>query len=128
MTLSILILGLISFAIAWLATLTMKQLAPRLGFVDRPGGRKIHANPKPLGGGVAIFWAFALPLLAGLAFVHFGHPPPYGRARIPQLDAYWSGMRERTPIAVGMLLAALVMHIMGLIDDRKSLGPYSKLL
>ena len=31
----------------------MKRIAPRLGFVDKPGGRKIHSNPKPLGGGVA---------------------------------------------------------------------------
>ena len=126
--LAVLGLAVVSFAIAWLATFEMKRLSPRIGFVDRPGGRKIHANPRPLGGGVAIFWGFALPMVAGLVFVNLGHPPHALQQRIPHLDDYWSGMRERTPMALGMLLAALVMHVMGLIDDRKALGPYSKLL
>src|SRR5437660_10513750 len=66
------IVGLIflSFAISWVLTFAMIRIAPRVGFVDKPGGRKIHANPKPLGGGVAIFWGFALPVLAGLAYIH----------------------------------------------------------
>lgn len=121
-------LALLSLAISWFGTLAMKHIAARLGFVDRPGGRKIHANPKPLGGGVAVFWAFALPVLVGLAVVHWGHPPHALAARVPHLSDYWSGMRDRTPMALGMLLAALVMHVMGLLDDRKALGPYSKLL
>jgi UDP-GlcNAc:undecaprenyl-phosphate GlcNAc-1-phosphate transferase len=106
----------------------MKRVAPRIGFVDRPGGRKIHGQPKPLGGGVAIFWAFMLPMLTGLAFVHFGHPPASLQGRVPHLNDYWSGMRQRTPLALGMLLAAAVMHLMGLLDDRKAMGPYSKLI
>src|SRR5579884_4252303 len=128
LTSSILLLALASFVISWLCTVVMKRLAPRIGFVDKPGGRKIHANPKPLGGGVAIFLAFAVPMLVGLAVVELGHPPASLRAHVRDLDAYWSGMRERTPMALGMLLAALVMHVMGLIDDRKALGPYSKLV
>jgi len=48
----------------------MRVVAPWMGFVDKPGGRKIHVNPKLLGGGVAIFWSLALPILAGLAYVH----------------------------------------------------------
>lgn len=128
MILPILSLAVLSFAISWFGTLTMKHVSPRIGFVDKPGGRKIHANAKPLGGGVAIFWAFALPMLAGLAVVHWGHPPASLQARVPNLPAYWSGMRERTPLALGVLLAAAIMHGMGLIDDRKAMGPYSKLL
>ena len=128
MILPILSLGLLSFVISWLGTLTMKHIAPRLGFVDRPGGRKIHGQPKPLGGGVAIFWAFALPMLVGLALVNWGHPPASLAGRIAHLDDYWSGMRQRTPMALGMLLAAAIMHLMGLMDDRKAMGPYSKLV
>src|SRR5438093_12591617 len=114
------ILGLIvlSFAISWILTFAMKRIAPRLGLVDKPGGRKIHANPKPLGGGVAIFLAFALPMLVGLAVVHWGHPPASLQSRIPHVNDYWSGMRDRTPMALGMLVAAVVMHIMGLMYDR----------
>jgi UDP-GlcNAc:undecaprenyl-phosphate GlcNAc-1-phosphate transferase len=127
MTLLILSLALVSFAISWALTLAMKHFAPRIGFVDKPGGRKIHANPKPLGGGVAIFWAFALLMLAGLAVVHWGHPPQSLQGRIAHLNDYWSGMRDRSPMALGMLLASAAMHVMGLLDDRKAMGPYSKL-
>lgn len=128
MILPILSLALLSFVISWLGTLGMKHAAPRIGFVDRPGGRKIHGQAKPLGGGVAIFWAFALPMVVGLALVNWGHPPALLQSRIPHLYDYWSGMRQRTPMALGMLLAAAVMHLMGLMDDRKAMGPYSKLI
>jgi UDP-N-acetylmuramyl pentapeptide phosphotransferase/UDP-N-acetylglucosamine-1-phosphate transferase len=60
-----------SFAVAILLTRLMISLAPRIGFVDKPGGRKIHDNPKPLGGGVAITLGIVLPLLAGIITVHF---------------------------------------------------------
>jgi UDP-GlcNAc:undecaprenyl-phosphate GlcNAc-1-phosphate transferase len=124
---AILALAAVSFVASWFGTLLMKHLSPRIGFVDRPGGRKIHANPKPLGGGVAIFWAFTIPMLIGVAVIVLGHPPQQLEGRIPHLDQYWSGMQERAPMAAGMLLAALVMHVMGLVDDRKALGPYLKL-
>jgi len=52
MTLPILGLCAASFAISWLGTWAMRRIAPQIGFVDRPGRRKIHHNPKPLGGGV----------------------------------------------------------------------------
>src|SRR3989440_6624257 len=131
LTLSIIGLTLISFAISWVGTLLMKQVAPAIGFVDKPGGRKIHANPKPLGGGVAIFLGFALPVLLGLAIVHFTEPSRFAvtltKGHAQQLGAYWSGIRDRTPVAMGILLAAFLLHLLGLADDRKALGPYFKL-
>src|SRR5579862_7349561 len=114
----ILALAPISFAISFIATLAMKRLAPRIGFVDKPGGRKIHANPKPLGGGVAIFLGFTLPVLAGLVAIHL-HQAPAEKLQA----AYWSGIRERTPVALEMIGGALLMHLLGLWDDRKALGP-----
>ena len=99
--------------------------------MDKPGGRKIHANPKPLGGGVAVFLGFALPVLAGLLWINFGRPPAmaisFDKSQPSLAPAYWSGARDRTPVAVEMLGAALVMHLLGLWDDRKALGPYLKL-
>src|SRR3954465_8390266 len=117
------ILGLIvlSFILSWLLTFVMKRIAPRLGFVDKPGGRKIHANPRPLGGGVAIFWAFALPLIAVLIAARMAHPQD------PLLIAYVGGVREKTWLALAILGTLLILHIMGLADDRKALGPYLKL-
>lgn len=116
-------LGGAGFLIALSATALMKRVAPRIGFVDRPGHRKIHANPKPLGGGVAIFLGIALPMLAVVLGAHL----------VPLSDAdpyapYAGGIRQQTPLALAILGALLAIHLMGLWDDRKALGPYVKLL
>jgi UDP-GlcNAc:undecaprenyl-phosphate GlcNAc-1-phosphate transferase len=39
------------------ATLVLSRAAAMLGLVDHPGGRKVHAHPVPLVGGLAIFLA-----------------------------------------------------------------------
>jgi UDP-GlcNAc:undecaprenyl-phosphate GlcNAc-1-phosphate transferase len=125
---AILALVAISFVISWLLTFAMIRLAPRLGFVDKPGGRKIHANPKPLGGGVAIFLGIALPMLLGLVLVNFA-----GGWIVERFDNrrevydLVAGGQYQTPLSLGLLAAMLVMHAMGLFDDRKALGPYLKL-
>jgi UDP-GlcNAc:undecaprenyl-phosphate GlcNAc-1-phosphate transferase len=122
------ILGLVaaSFVISWIVTCLIRPLAKRAGFVDRPGGRKIHDQARPLGGGIAIFTGIALPMLAGMLYVHFAHPPA-DTAHIPW-RAYWDGARQQTPLALEVLGAALTLHLLGLIDDRKALGAYPKLI
>jgi UDP-GlcNAc:undecaprenyl-phosphate GlcNAc-1-phosphate transferase len=113
-------LGVVSFVLSWLGTMGMKHLAPRIGFVDKPGHRKIHVKPKPLGGGVAVFWAMALPVLAVLLYAHWGGVPA-------EYEAYLGGVREQTWVAVGIVGGMFALHVMGLVDDRRALGPYSKL-
>ena len=56
--------------------------AAQIGFVDKPGHRKIHRQPIPLGGGVAIFWAFVLPLLGAVLAARLADPasPPHTAA------------------------------------------------
>ncbi len=107
-----------SFLISVCLTAAMKRVSPRLGFVDKPGHRKIHHVPKPLGGGVAIFWAFALPLAGGLLYAW-----TLGDPNQPLIG----GVRLQTPLAIAFLLACLALHVMGILDDRKALGPYLKL-
>ncbi|MGA3065626.1 MAG: MraY family glycosyltransferase [Tepidisphaeraceae bacterium] len=127
MTRVILSLIPISFAISWLLTRLMRILSIRIGFTDKPGHRKIHASPKPLGGGIAIYWGFTLPVLIGLFYVNHFDPPGFLHAS-DRLAAYWSGARQQTPLALLMIFAALLIHLLGLWDDRKSLGPYFKLI
>ena len=131
----------LSFALSFVLTFVVRSLSLRIGFVDKPGGRKIHSNPKPLGGGMAIFWGITLPILVVLGIVHFSTPPHWvvellsGRATpgansSPQslATAYWDGIRQQTPMALGILAAALILHLLGLADDRRAMGPWSKLV
>jgi UDP-GlcNAc:undecaprenyl-phosphate GlcNAc-1-phosphate transferase len=124
MVLAILALGVASFVISWLLTALMIRVAPKIGFVDKPGQHKTHVNTKPLGGGVAIFLAFAVPMLAIVVAADFG----LFSANSAEREAYLGGVKRQTPLALTLLGTTLVMHVMGLIDDRKALGPYLKLI
>ena len=134
MTLPIALLTIISFLLSLTLTACIKRWAPRIGFVDNPGHRKIHHIPKPLGGGVAIFLAIALPIIAGLLciqFLTFDHARTTSNGIIAQalhsLSMHEAGIRYQTPMALKFLLAIALMHLLGLCDDRRSLGPYIKL-
>lgn len=103
----------------------MLYLAPRIGFVDKPGGRKIHAHPKSLGGGVGITAGLLIPLGVGLALIW----------SVPELivqslsidPALLAGVRDNTPLALTFMASVLVLHFMGLRDDARAMGPYAKL-
>src|SRR4051812_40637430 len=106
MLLPILCLGAVSFVIAWIATAVMIRVAPRFGLVDKPGGRKIHERPKPLGGGVAMFVGFALPMIVGLGLVQF-MDVSFAQHWIthPDFAALVRGGREQTDLAIWLLAA-----------------------
>lgn len=57
-----------AFLLSLVLTSTFLKLAPRIGLVDKPGGRKDHEGRVPLSGGMAMFLAFiaAAMLLNGV--------------------------------------------------------------
>src|SRR3954467_9630992 len=104
MKLAILGLGAVSFVISWVATFAMIRVSPRIGFVDKPGHRKIHSNPKPLGGGVAIFWGTAIPLLASLLVVNFADVKLINRfIGHPDIVALVQGAQYQTKLSLGVI-------------------------
>lgn len=120
---AVLALGVASFLLSLILTRVMIWLSPKIGFVDKPGHRKIHTNPKPLGGGVAMFWGFAIPMigivLAPMLLDHVGW--------IENSQAYLGGVERRSSLAIGLLVSMFAMHLLGLADDRRALGPFIKL-
>lgn len=115
-----------SFGLAIVLTAAALRVAPALGYVDRPGGHKSHHNPTPYGGGVAILLAAWVPaglLLLAVQFV----PAGWLEARFgPLLAAYAGGVHDRSGSTGLLLLGGLILHIMGLYDDRRPLGPLVK--
>lgn len=93
----------------------------RHGFVDDPGHRKIHADPIPLAGGLAVFTGMALVVLGGVAAVRWQLLDPVAVERL----AYGLG-RRRLELAV-IFLGALGMLVLGGWDDRHELRPAVKL-
>jgi UDP-GlcNAc:undecaprenyl-phosphate GlcNAc-1-phosphate transferase len=130
MTLPLLTLCGVSFVLSLLATFIIRRVAIRIGFVDKPGHRKIHSKPIALGGGIAIFLAFALPLALAIAAAWIAPKviAAGGSPRFQELHtALVGGIQRQTPLAISFLVAIVALHVMGLFDDRKAMGPYSKL-
>lgn len=63
----LLLLFVCSAATSYLATAVVYRAAQRIGLVDLPGERKIHATATPRLGGIAIIFGFGFPLLLGAA-------------------------------------------------------------
>jgi UDP-GlcNAc:undecaprenyl-phosphate GlcNAc-1-phosphate transferase len=104
-----------SFVLCLAFTPLLRRIALRCGLVDHPDGRrKIHARPVPVVGGVAIFFATAVTLLAALVWSW------------PQSWAELTGAHGR--VYFGLLLASGVIAVVGVIDDRRGLRGRHKLL
>jgi len=89
--------GLFTFTVALctslVITVPVRQLAVRVGMVDRPGPRKIHLEPIPLLGGIAIYAAVMLGVLVS----HSG---------------------EALSQILGILAGATLLLLVGILDDR----------
>jgi len=111
---SLVFLVFTSFLLALLLTPVVRNLAHRWSLVDQPDhARKLHANPIPRIGGVAILTAYLLafgalflaPLKAGDIVVHDG-----------------------LPLALRVAPAIGIIFLTGLWDDLKPLRPWQKFL
>jgi len=114
--------AIVSYLVCW----AMRYLSPRLGYLDRPAGHKSHAEPMPLGGGLAIVLPMILVIVAGLAVILLG-----GLKGVPGFDwvaIHRPGIAYRSHQMGGVLLAALILHVLGFFDDLKDLGPAMKLI
>src|SRR6185295_6229170 len=95
-------------------------------FLDQPGPRKSHAVPMPYGGGLAVAAGCLLALAGGLAgawFIErgttFGLPP--------EVTRYARGAVSKTKDLFLLGGGALVILLLGTVDDRRKLGPRTKL-
>ncbi len=116
-----------SIVMSVVVTWIVKGWALRSGFVDRPGGHKQHQAPIALGGGIAIFVCATTPLIAGALIARWigaDDPPEW----LPQfIHPHIAGMSGKLSTLLSITGGALVLHVLGLIDDRKPLGPGIKL-
>lgn len=82
------------------------RVALRRQILDEPGGHKSHSSPVPYLGGTAIVTAFALVVGAGSLI----RPPESGRNEL-----------------LVILGLAVVLALMGLVDDLRNLNPWFRL-
>jgi UDP-GlcNAc:undecaprenyl-phosphate/decaprenyl-phosphate GlcNAc-1-phosphate transferase len=115
-------------ALAAVLTLLVRRIALRINFVDHPGGHKSHTAPTPYGGGCAIFLAAWLALGTALMLAVLVPQAWIASTFGETVRAYVGGIRERTGQTLVILAGGLVLHVLGLLDDRRPLPPVRKLL
>ncbi len=121
------ICGTGGLGLALLLTPLAARVARRLDFVDRPGGHKSHQRVTPYGGGSAIFLAGWLPVLVALGLVSLGAGELIVRIAGPWIEPYLGGLRQRAPRTLLILAGGVVLHVLGLFDDRRPVGAWPKL-
>jgi UDP-GlcNAc:undecaprenyl-phosphate GlcNAc-1-phosphate transferase len=108
---------LAAFALSAALVPVAGALARRFRVLDDPGPRKVHRAPTPRIGGVAVFFAFALVVLAG----YFGVPV---LSRVPWVQAHLAApvamLQEAYRVEgklAALLLGAAIAFLVGLLDD-----------
>jgi UDP-GlcNAc:undecaprenyl-phosphate/decaprenyl-phosphate GlcNAc-1-phosphate transferase len=99
------------FAVAatFVLTFPVRWLAFRFGAVDHPGEHRMHSRPTPVVGGAAMFVAFcgSIALASRLA--------PFSGMFHPSSEEPW-----------GVVIAAAVIYLVGLIDDVRDISAPAK--
>lgn len=118
----------LSFFSTVVATVIVKKIAIKFSFLDMPSGRKQHSQPIPLGGGVAVMIGVALPVLLGVLVAWFYRD--FGLFTfLPQtITGQFGGIFYKLPVLLLIFFGGVVILVLGLVDDKKGLSPYFKLL
>ncbi|MGD2110500.1 MAG: MraY family glycosyltransferase [Phycisphaerae bacterium] len=116
------------FLLSLCLTVAVRAWARASGFVDQPGGHKKHGAPVALGGGVAIVIAVCVPILVGVLaakLLENGASPTW----LPEfLQIHLDGIASRLSSVLAIVGGAVVLHVVGLMDDRRALGPGPKFI
>jgi UDP-GlcNAc:undecaprenyl-phosphate GlcNAc-1-phosphate transferase len=97
---------LLALATTYLLTPWVRRLAIRAGALDIPDARRVHTEPIPRWGGLAIYIGVAMGMLAGLARLYLLAPS----------DSVFLG---RALQFLGLLLVGTGVLVVGMLDDRK---------
>jgi UDP-GlcNAc:undecaprenyl-phosphate/decaprenyl-phosphate GlcNAc-1-phosphate transferase len=106
------VLALVSFGASLVLTRLVRGLALKIGAVDQPGPRKVHAVPVPRLGGIGIFLSISIAIVASFGLEYLGG------GSIPMDRKPW----------VPILCGATIMFLIGVWDDLRSLPARFKFL
>jgi UDP-GlcNAc:undecaprenyl-phosphate GlcNAc-1-phosphate transferase len=101
---------LLALATTYWITPWVRQFAIRVGAMDIPDSRRVHTEPIPRWGGLAIYLGVAVGLLAGFL-------------RLYMLAPSDTVFLERAFQFLGLLLVGTGVLVVGMVDDKKPLPP-----
>jgi UDP-GlcNAc:undecaprenyl-phosphate/decaprenyl-phosphate GlcNAc-1-phosphate transferase len=98
-----------SAGVTFAITPLVRRLSLRLGWIDQPSDRKVHPNPTPTAGGIAMYVGVGAGLLAA------------------RLIPFLSGLHETSSELDAAFVAATVVVVLGVIDDTRGVTALGKL-
>ena len=118
-----------SCALSYIFTLLARKFAIKINFVDRPGSHKGHVQSVPLLGGAAIFISLVVTVFLGILFSMMAMKGgPFSNLLPDGIRIFLPGIPKVMNKLLAIFGGALIIFILGIIDDRKSLGALAKLL
>jgi UDP-GlcNAc:undecaprenyl-phosphate/decaprenyl-phosphate GlcNAc-1-phosphate transferase len=126
----LLILCVTATLISLVGTFAALKVSTKLGALDSApieGQIKNQSRPIPNTGGIGIAMALWLPILIGMLSVSFLDSTSFTGILEP-IQSVWTDLQERVTLGWGLLGCIILLHLLGLIDDRKPMGPWSKLI
>lgn len=127
----VLILIPAAFLVAASISTLLVRVGGRLGTLDSAGGEGHRKTLRsvPNIGGVAIAFGTLLPLAIGVALVTFASGALADIPRLgDELEAFADRLGSQRTAWWAILLGGFALHLLGLRDDRRSVGPWTKLL
>ena len=119
------LLFVIPYVVSLGTCLFVKRYGPAIGLIDKPGFRKIHSHPIPTGGGLGICAGVVVPLLllslCALYLARGSNSPDLLSAAPSILAEHFHGFLTRLPKLWTLLGLALILAVLGTLDDRFSL-------
>jgi UDP-GlcNAc:undecaprenyl-phosphate/decaprenyl-phosphate GlcNAc-1-phosphate transferase len=98
-----------SAGVTFVITPLVRRLSLRLGWIDQPSDRKVHPNPTPTAGGIAMYVGVGAGLLAA------------------RLVPFLSDLHETSSELDAAFVAATVVVVLGVIDDTRGVTALGKL-
>jgi UDP-GlcNAc:undecaprenyl-phosphate GlcNAc-1-phosphate transferase len=94
-----------------------RVIATKAGALDYPGHRKIHAQPMPRMGGIAVFASFTTLVLGGFLFLPIMLETPWVSTSLRSAVGPLSGAGDVQGRLIALLLGATTVFGVGLLDD-----------
>jgi UDP-GlcNAc:undecaprenyl-phosphate/decaprenyl-phosphate GlcNAc-1-phosphate transferase len=127
--------AVVSACLTVLAALPLwRKWCLRTGLVDEPGERKIHHQPIPLAGGLAVMTGLVVPALAACLVLWWqgasaGASPAAAPAKLLDANSVFLleyGLGRRAVELAGIFFGAFGMLCLGWLDDKHELPPGAK--
>ncbi len=100
----------------------VRRAAEKLGLLDKPGARKVHTTPIPLGGGLGIWAGVMGSLLAGTIAVLVVSSSESLAAYFPEsISANFAGLVDKISEIWVIAGCGTALMLLGLADDRKGI-------